>query len=138
MLVKALRLWNKDVKLTAEQLRRQTPMIGRLRYEDSQYRGHDGRGPRKCLLMPADPNSTDPLCELFSAKIKVDDKGIRVRGEEDEWRRKTRMTYRQVLWCVPASGADLQPPLRHPHDIEDETAALRESMPYRLGLGPLE
>lgn len=128
MLVRALRLWDKDVKLSAGQLRLQTPMIGRLRYEDSQYGGQDGRGPRKCLLMPADPNDTTPLCELFSARVKIDEKGIRVRGEEDQWRRKERSTYHQVLWCVPVGHADFQPPPRHPLDIEDEAAALRGAM----------
>ena len=76
MLVKALRLFDKDLRLTAAQLRAQAPLIGRLRYEDSQYAGLDGRGPRKCLLMPADPNSTTPHAELHSAKVKIDDKGI--------------------------------------------------------------
>jgi hypothetical protein len=128
MLVRALRLWDKDVKLTAAQLRLQRPMIGRLRYEDSQYAGRDGRGPRKCLLMPADPNNTTPLCELFSARVKNDEKGIRVRGEEDEWRRKERSTYHQVLWCVPVGDGELQPQPKHPHDVEDETAALRGAM----------
>ena len=108
MLVKALRLWDKDVKLTAAQLRLQAPMVGRLRYEDSQYVGRDGRGPRKCLLMPADPNNTTPLCELFSARVKIDDKGIRIRGEEDEWRRKERSTYHRFsgacLSSMPICG----------------------------------
>lgn len=128
MLVRALRLWDKDVKLSAGQLRLQTPMIGRLRYEDSQYACRDGRGPRKCLLMPADPNITTPLCELFSARVKIDEKGIRVRGEEDQWRRKERSTYHQVLWCVPVGDANLKPPPKHPHDIEDEAEALRSAM----------
>jgi hypothetical protein len=116
MLVKALRLFHREVKLTAAELRAQTPMVGRLRYEDSQYAGRDGRGPRKCLLMPLDLENTTPLCELFSAKMKIDEKGIRVRGEEDEWRRKERTAYKQVLWCWPHDGVEVRVEVTPPVD----------------------
>ncbi len=127
MLFKALKLYHRDTKLTAAELRAQTPMIGRLRYEDSQYAGRDGRGPRKALLMPPDPNSTTPLCELHSAKVKIDDKGVRIRREEDEWRRKNPTTYQQVLWCVPLADGEPKPPPRDPYEVEDERASIRSA-----------
>jgi hypothetical protein len=91
--------------------------------------------------MPADPNSTTPLAELHSAKVKIHDKGIRICGEEDEWKRKARSTYHQALWCVPASDRDLQPAPRDPYEVEDEHAALRAALSVpdysRAGKGPL-
>lgn len=39
MLVKALKLYDRDVKLTKVQLQAQAPMVGILRYEDAQYAG---------------------------------------------------------------------------------------------------
>jgi len=107
MLVKALRLWNKDVKLTADELRAQTPMVGWLRYDAGPYGGRDGRGAMTCLLMPRDANLTEPLVQLYSARIKIDKQGIRIRGEEDEWRRKERTSYKQVLWCWPYDGVEV-------------------------------
>ena len=86
--------------LSADELRTQQPMLGRLRYVASPYNGRDGRGALTCLLMPRDLQNTTPLVQLFSARIKViDERGIRIVGEEDEWRRKERTSFRQVLWC---------------------------------------
>ena len=47
---------------------------------------------------------TAPLVQLHQAKITVDHPGIRIEGKEDEWRRKERTSYDQVLWCRPVSG----------------------------------
>lgn len=125
MLVRALKLYDRDAKLTKEQLRAQAPMVGILLYEDNQYSGRDGRSSRRCLLMPPDKESTSPLCELSSARIKIDHRGIRVRGEEDEWRRKERITYQQVLWCIPLSEGDAAPLPAEPYLLKDEQAAIR-------------
>jgi len=79
-------------------------MLGWLRFEDSYYRGSDGRGAHVCLLMPDDTTITDPLVQLYRAKIvKVEKRGILIRGEEDHWRRKERTTHMQTLWCWPAA-----------------------------------
>ena len=129
MLVKALPLWHRDVKLTADELRAQTPMVGRLRYTAAPYAGRDGRGALTYMLMPADPQKTDLLVQLFHAKLRIiDDRGIRIHGEEDEWRRKQRTSCKQVLWCWPASDADLQPAPRDPYEVEDEQAAPRRAL----------
>lgn len=57
--------------------------------------------------------------------VKIDDRGIRVRGEEDEWHRKERTTYQQVLWCMPLAEADIAPPARDPFEVDDEQEAIR-------------
>jgi len=109
MLVKALRLWHRDVKLTAEQVQAQTPLVGRLRYVASPYGGRDGRGAVQCLLMPQDRLSAEPLVQLYSARIRViDERGLRIHGEEDEWRRKDRTAFKQVLWCWPVEGFTME------------------------------
>ena len=76
-------------------------MIGRLRYEPNPFQGRDGRGAQLCLLMPLDVNITEPLVQLHHAMVKIDYRGIRVEGKEDEWRRRERTSFDQVLWCRP-------------------------------------
>jgi hypothetical protein len=62
------------------------------------------------------------------ARVKIDDKGIRVRGEEDEWHRKERTTYPQVLWCFPITAAHAAPAPRDPYFLDDERAAIRAAL----------
>lgn len=70
MLLKPLKLYRGEVKLTAEQLRPQESMTGVLRYADSQYGERDGRVP----------------CN----ELSTDDKDIRLRSEGNKWHRKKR------------------------------------------------
>lgn len=101
MLVQALCLRRQGVKLTPEELRAVTPMVGTLVLDKSTYKGRDGRGDQVCLLMPTG-NSTIPHVELFSARlIRIEQRGILIGGEEDLWNRKKRTTYPQVLWAWP-------------------------------------
>ena len=100
-------------------------MIGRLRYSQNPYDGRDGRGYFRCLLMPLDKNVTDPLVQLHHALITIDHRGIRVEGKEDEWRRKERTEYDQVLWCRPIHPDQLVATSRDAIDLEDEAAAIR-------------
>lgn len=103
MLVRSLFLRHLGAKLTPEQLHDQTPMVGRLRFEHAYYGGRDGRGAHVCLLMPDNPQLTDPIAQLHRAKvIKIEARGVLIRGEEDHWRRKERTSYPQVLWAWPA------------------------------------
>lgn len=123
MLVRAKCLRQRDLQLSADELAAMPPMLGRLRYTPNPYQGRDGRGALTCLLMPVDPNQTDPLVQLHHATISIDHRGIRIEGKEDFYKRKERHTYDQVLWCKPA----LEPvkPKPDPIDLEDEQAAYR-------------
>ena len=108
MLVEVRKLRNQNVKLTADKVRAQLPMLGRLRYEDSQYEDRDARGKKVCLLMPLDVNDTTPLVQLVRASIKIEPRGILIRGEEEFFRRSDRYVYRQALWCRPVAGDSVQ------------------------------
>ncbi|ALV07313.1 hypothetical protein [Roseateles depolymerans] len=112
MLVRALCLRRQGVKLTPEELRAATPLVGTLILDKSTYKGRDGRGNQVCLLMPTG-NSTVPHVELFSARlIRIEQRGILIGGEEDIWKRKKRTTYPQVLWAWPFSpdAEKIEPP----------------------------
>lgn len=101
MLVRALCLRRQGVKLTPEELRSTTPMVGTLIMRKSVYRGRDGRGNQVCLLMPT-AKSVQPYVELFSARlIRIEERGILIAGEEDVWNRKRQTTYAQTLWAWP-------------------------------------
>jgi len=96
MLVKALRLRQFGVKLPREMLRIEPPLVGELRYEDQPH----GRSSMVCLLMPVG-GSTDPLVQLFTCTIKIEKRGILIRGTEYVWQRKRRNSYPQALWAWP-------------------------------------
>ena len=106
--------------LIAGLLRATPPLVGRLRYEDSFYGGRDGRGPKVCLLMPLDPDVTDPLVQLFSTGIKIEPRGeqlaqsrlgrrrwlrrrLAVKGVSDD-RRGGRAVRLSTCWSSVASG----------------------------------
>jgi hypothetical protein len=71
-------------------------MAGELRYEDLPT----GQASMVCLLMPLG-GSTEPLVQLFKCRIKIERRGILIRGTEDEWQRKRREAYPQTLWAWP-------------------------------------
>ena len=88
MLVKALRLRHLGAKISVEALRRAVPLIGELRYEDKPH----GRSSTVCLLMPLG-GGTEPLLQLFSCRIKIERRGLLIRGVEHVWQRKRRDDY---------------------------------------------
>jgi len=107
MLVRALRLRHRGVKLDPSVLRATAPLEGLLRLDASRYQGRDGRGRTVCLLMPVG-GSVQPLVEMFSARlVRIEARGILISGEEDEWDRKRRTSFRQTLWAWP-----LPPPIQ--------------------------
>lgn len=110
MLVRALRLRHRGLKLSAEELKAATPLSGRLQMQDSHYNGRDGRGKQVCLLLPLSGRA-EPLVELFSARVlRIESRGVLIGGEEDFWNRKVCSTYRQVLWAWPSPPDMPEPP----------------------------
>jgi hypothetical protein len=96
MLIKALRLRHLGHRIPFDQLRIEVPMIGMLRYEDQPH----GQSSMVCLLMPVG-GSTEPLAQLFKCRIKIEKRGLLIRGSEDVWQRKRRDIYPQTLWAWP-------------------------------------
>jgi len=96
MLVNALRLRQHGLKLPRDALRQEIPLVGELRYEDQPH----GRSSMVCLLMPAG-TSTDPLVQLFACRIRIEARGILIKGVEYVWQRKRRDSYPQALWAWP-------------------------------------
>jgi hypothetical protein len=129
MLVEVRKLRDKDVKLTPEEVRAQRPLIGRLRYDDNEYGGRDGRGRKICLLMPVDVNVTEPLIQLVRASIKIEPRGILIRGEEEFFRRSDRYTYRQALWCKPLSDSGVQVRVTAPSTLPNPYATAGKRVP---------
>ncbi len=124
MLVRAFCLRHLGVRLPKEHIRRQSPMVGNLRYEASYYGGKDGNGAYACLLMPVS-GSTEPDVQLYHAKIiKVETRGILIQGQEHVWRRKERTIYPQTLWCWPVHPDWINSQDTDPLDLEDEQFAL--------------
>ena len=104
MLVHALRLRSRGVKLTPAELRAQRPLAGRLSFNRSAYQGRDERGLWVCTLMP-ELGESGWSVELFDARVlRIEQRGILVGGFEDTWLRKRRTSYTQVLWAWPAGG----------------------------------
>ena len=96
MLVKALRLRRLGLRIPADELRVEVPMVGLLRYEDQPH----GQSSMVCLLMPVG-GSTEPLVQMFKCRIKIEKRGLLIRGCEDVWQRKRRDSYPQSLWAWP-------------------------------------
>jgi len=124
MLVKAKLLRELGRQLSSEELAAHPPLVGRLRLCASPFEGRDGRGHQTCLLLPKELNQTEPLVQLHNVRISIDQRGIRIEGKQDHYRRKERHTYDQVLWCKPiwprpVSAID-------PIDLGDEQAAYRQ------------
>ena len=66
--------------------------------------------------------SLQPLVEMFSARlVRIEARGILVSGEEDEWNRKRRTSFRQTLWAWP-----MPPPV--PASEPKESKGSREVM----------
>ncbi|MEO5690101.1 MAG: hypothetical protein ABIR54_22300 [Burkholderiaceae bacterium] len=128
MLVKALRLRRLGTRISAEELRAETPSLGNLRYEANPLQGRDGQGALTCLLMPLS-KSTDPEVQLFHAKVRrIDGRGILIQGIEALWKRKHRTDYQQTLWAWPINPDDLKPAPMNPIDLEDEEVAMGIAM----------
>lgn len=96
MLVNALRLRFRGQRIPADALRQKVPLAGELRYEDQPT----GQASMVCLLMPLS-GSTEPLVQLFRCRIKIERRGILIRGTEDVWQRKRRDSFPQTLWAWP-------------------------------------
>ncbi len=110
MLVHALLLRSRGVKLTPAELRAQRPLAGRLGFNQSAYQGRDERGLWVCTLMP-ELGESGWSVELFDARVlRIERRGILVGGVEDAWLRKKRTSYAQVLWAWPMSGEGARVP----------------------------
>ncbi len=83
-------------KLPKDVLREAVPMTGELRYEDQPH----GKSSMVCLLMPLD-GRTEPLVQLHRCRIKIERRGLLIRGTEHSWLRRQRETYPQALWAWP-------------------------------------
>lgn len=93
MLVKALRLRYLGHRIPVDVLSHERPMTGEL-----SYHPHLHRQSMTCMLMPLG-GDTEPLAQLFACKIKIVQRGILIRGEEDVWKRKRRDSYPQTIWA---------------------------------------
>ena len=71
-------------------------MVGELRYEDQPH----GQSSMVCLLMPVG-SGTDPLVQMFHCRIKIEKRGVLIRGTEYVWQRKRRDGYTQTVWAWP-------------------------------------
>jgi len=96
MLVKALRLRYLGHKLPKDVLRQAVPIVGELRYED-QAHGHSSM---VCLLMPLDGRA-EALVQLFKCRIRIEKRGLLIRGVESVWQRRQRVDYPQAPWAWP-------------------------------------
>ena len=96
MLVKALRLRYQGHRIPVDVLRVEMPMVGELTYADHPHKQQS----MSCLLMPLG-GSTDPLAQLFYCRMRIEKKGLLIRGTEDVWHRKRRDSYRQTIWAWP-------------------------------------
>jgi hypothetical protein len=96
MLVKALRLRNLGLRIVKDDLRALAPMVGMLRYEDQPH----GESSMVCLLMPVG-GSTEPLVQMFHCRIRIEKRGLLIRGTEHVWQRKRRDSYPQAVWAWP-------------------------------------
>lgn len=102
MLVRALCLRRQGEKLTVAELKVALPMTGQLHMHCSGYAGRDGRGRQVCILWPQE-RSAGPLVELLDAKlVRIEPRGVLIRGTEDIWNRKRKVSYPQALWAWPA------------------------------------
>ena len=95
MLIKALRLRYLGHRIPVDVLRQEQPMVGELSYDQ-----HPHRRSITALLMPLG-GSTEPLVQLYVCKIKIEKRGILIRGEEGHWKRKNRESYPQTVWAWP-------------------------------------
>ena len=95
MLVKALRLCYLSHRIPVDVLRQAQPMVRELSYDR-----HPHGTSMTALLMPLG-GSTEPLVQLYICKIKIEKRGILIRGEEGHWKRKNRESYPQTVWAWP-------------------------------------
>jgi hypothetical protein len=100
MLVEALLLRHRGIPIDPVVLRKATPLRGELIYKPSYYKGRDGRGLMNAMLLPAELSL--PEVTLYGARIlKVEQRGILIAGEEEEWNRKICKKFRQTMWAWP-------------------------------------
>ncbi len=50
--------------------------------------------------MPLD-GRTEPLVQLHGCRIRIERRGLLIRGAEHSWLRRERETYPQALWAWP-------------------------------------
>lgn len=98
-------------------------MVGELSYSANPHR----RQSMSCLLMPLG-GSTEPLAQLFHCRLRIERRGILIRGTEDFWRRKRCESYPQTVWAwaVPPSSMSVQ--VASPAATMLEMDELREAM----------
>jgi len=96
MLVKALRLRYLGHKLPRDVLLQAVPMVGELRYEDQPH----GLSSMVGLLMPLDGRAK-PLVQLSRCRIRIEKRGLLIRGIESSLQRRQRQDYPQALWAWP-------------------------------------
>jgi hypothetical protein len=105
--------------LSADELRAEVPMIGRLQYDADPHRRD-----AKLLLMPL-AGSTDACAELHSAKLrKVDKRGLLFVGVEQVFKRRQANEYAQAIWAWPVSEDDIRPPPPDPVDQDERDEQL--------------
>lgn len=109
MLVHALCLRHRGVKIPTAELRLHTPLLGQLAFRRSPYDNRDDRGYMWCLLTPRRGDAADAI-QLYDAQVlRIEPRGILVGGFEEEWNRKQCTKHRQVLWAWPVSGENVKP-----------------------------
>jgi hypothetical protein len=96
MLVKALRLRYLGHRIPADVLRQAVPLVGELSYEERPHKQQS----MSCLLMPIGGH-TEPIVQLFACRMRIEKRGLLIRGTEDVWHRKHRDSYTQTLWAWP-------------------------------------
>lgn len=120
MLVGLVRLRAGGVKLTAEQVKRQTPTIGRLQTCAEPEARLARRSDQAALLLPPG-DSHVPLAELHAVRVRVVDRGLIVSGTEVTFRRKIKTEHAQSWWCWPIDRAEYARSLApDPIDLDEE------------------
>lgn len=127
MLVKALRLRYMGHRIPTDVLRQEQPMTGELTYSVHLH----GRT-MTAMLMPLG-GSTEPVLQLYACKIKIERRGILIRGEEDHWKRKNRETYPQTVWAWPVP-AETMITVQPPPDYREMQDLLRRCDDHRINI----
>jgi hypothetical protein len=92
-------------------------------YPSVAYRQRRG-DERSALMMPL-KRSTSPEAELHAVKLlRWSERGIVLRGIEEEWKRKQCTPHRQAWWIVPVDKEEVDTITRPPIDADDEDETL--------------
>lgn len=120
MLVKALRLRHLGHRIPVDVLRQAVPLVGELTYQDHPHK----QSSLSCLLMPLGGHP-EPLAQLFYCRMKIEKRGLLIRGTEDIWHRKRRDSYPQTIWAWPVPPQPVTIRVTQPPYVMTE---LREAM----------